>query len=536
MIEGAETFAALENAIQNARHSVFMAYWSFDPGMPTQRASAQGDDKTWGGLMANAARRGVDVRIILADFDPVFTGTLHETATAAYRSCITLSNRLEVEGQTMQVILSRHPAEVGSTIRLLGAPITRKRLRRFADVLNDLSRDQDGARALERLANLPGLWNWLTPAKRGLKPTFGAPQVFPAVHHEKLCVIDGQTAFIGGVDIERKRHDTKRHSSEQAWHDVACRVEGPIVDELDRHFRGRWNTELKRFRNWLSGLTPPANVTPLASCRDLRSLPIPANSTQPPTPGVCSALHTRSRQSWAPWALGSQPETTDIADALQDVISGTRNLLYIENQYFRSLRVARWIVEQARKQPELEVIILLPLLPEALLTSNPDPATRHGHYLQMRALDLLRKSLGKRLGLFTLLRNGPPAAGAPAEACLHGSDLVYVHSKVLIADDREAIVGSANLNERSLQTDTETSMRWRDDATIGAFRRRLWAQHFRIENSQWTNSPYVPQWTERAEANAARPAGTRQGFVVPMPTDHIRHKARRSYLVPQRNA
>ena len=103
-------------------------------------------------------------------------------------------------------------------------------------------------------------------------------------HHEKLCLIDGQTAFMGGLDLCYGRWDTYQHSiadahpgdlgnivfpgqdfnnarimdfqdvrnwennkldrtksSRMGWSDVALCLAGPTVEDLKAHFSERWN-------------------------------------------------------------------------------------------------------------------------------------------------------------------------------------------------------------------------------------------------------------------------------------------------------
>ena len=102
-------------------------------------------------------------------------------------------------------------------------------------------------------------------------------------HHEKLVIIDQKVAFVGGLDLCWGRYDTNNHPiveverddktynypgsdyinerqvdlhevekfyKEQidrnerprmAWHDVQTMVEGPIVNDIVRHFVERWN-------------------------------------------------------------------------------------------------------------------------------------------------------------------------------------------------------------------------------------------------------------------------------------------------------
>ncbi len=76
------------------------------------------------------------------------------------------------------------------------------------------------------------------------------------------------------------------------------------------------------------------------------------------------------------------------------------------------------------------------------------------------------------------------------------TEQIYIHSKLLIADDRVAILGSANINDRSLcgTRDSELAVIVRDsestDAkldgthnqkvgkTINKLRKDLWKKHF----------------------------------------------------------
>lgn len=103
-------------------------------------------------------------------------------------------------------------------------------------------------------------------------------------HHEKLCLIDGRTAFMGGLDMCFGRWDTNQHaltdvhpenlneivfpgqdynnarvldfqdvsnweknqldrknSSRMGWSDVSVSLHGHVVEDLRRHFVERWN-------------------------------------------------------------------------------------------------------------------------------------------------------------------------------------------------------------------------------------------------------------------------------------------------------
>src|SRR5437763_6974213 len=64
-------------------------------------------------------------------------------------------------------------------------------------------------------------------------------------HHEKLVIVDGRIAFVGGIDLTTlggDRLDTPSHPARDrlGWHDAAARVEGPAAADVADHFALRW--------------------------------------------------------------------------------------------------------------------------------------------------------------------------------------------------------------------------------------------------------------------------------------------------------
>ena len=181
-----------------------------------------------------------------------------------------------------------------------------------------------------------------------------------------------------------------------------------------------------------------------------------------------------------------------------------------------------WITEAARRSPGLKVIILLPQAPKevAFGGERANPAHQHGEYLQARALGNLRDRLGARVGLFALAKK-TPMTDAEREfvrdrGAAFGSGMIYVHSKLMIADDRNALVSSANINNRSFARDSEFGVLWHDPDEVAAFRRRLWAQLLEIpEDDQPALRDALAQWHDTAAANIKLPPAERQGFIVP---------------------
>ena len=59
--------------------------------------------------------------------------------------------------------------------------------------------------------------------------------------HRKILVVDDEIAFTGGINISR--HYVPETQGGAGWHDVHCRVRGPVVLDLSRLFRRVWVRE-----------------------------------------------------------------------------------------------------------------------------------------------------------------------------------------------------------------------------------------------------------------------------------------------------
>ena len=65
-------------------------------------------------------------------------------------------------------------------------------------------------------------------------------------HHEKLVIIDGTLAFVGGIDLTDlagDRFDGPPHdkATQLGWHDAAASLTGPAVADVAAHFAMRWH-------------------------------------------------------------------------------------------------------------------------------------------------------------------------------------------------------------------------------------------------------------------------------------------------------
>lgn len=329
-------------------------------------------------------------------------------------------------------------------------------------------------------------------------------------HHEKICVVDHDVAFLGGVDLCFGRWDCPQHPivddrptgfevTEQPrdaehcqlfpgkdysnprvqdffrltepyeemydrskvprmpWHDIAMQVVGQPARDLTRHFVQRWNY-LRRGRKStrpLPFLLPP----PDAKFEELEALGLT---------GTCEVQMLRSASNWS---LGLEETEHSIQTAYIKMIEDSEHFVYIENQFFISSteaygtkivnRIGDAIVNRIIKAHEngedWRCVILIPLMPGFQNTVDEQEGTSVRLIVMCQFKSICR---GEN-SVFGRLR----AAGIDPETYIDFFSLrqwgimsndalvteqLYIHAKAIIVDDRVALIGSANINERSM--------------------------------------------------------------------------------------
>jgi phosphatidylserine/phosphatidylglycerophosphate/cardiolipin synthase-like enzyme len=533
LIGGQETFEALANAVRQAKRYVYLASWTFEP-----RLRLGTDKQTWNEILKDVAERA-NVRILVSDIDPLGNSLRHRLAWDAYRTLIDSAGQVSAKLDKQKNAAARYPIEVIISLHeavidtgLPGA-IAATLTKEFHAVIKKNS----SARLLK---NMPLLWPHFSLESQKPEPRL-APSVaiHIATHHQKLCVIDGTVAFCGGIDITKGRTDP-------TWHDVHCKVSGPIVADLERNFVARWNRAIRSFREFVekSNKLLPKRVKagfeiPLRTATALSTTTAGKNTGQAtaqmqrtlsesPHLGAPSLKHRKTAMVVAT-RVGTFCD--DVERGYQQAISQARQFIYIENQYFRSLELGSWLQDRVKQVPALNVIVVVPAKPE-----EKDPVlTPHGNWLQEEAIRNLRRTFYQvgsdgKFGIFSLRTLGAKNPKA----------MIYVHSKVMIVDDEFAIIGSANANPRSFRLDSEANLVWQDKPSVTAFRRRLWATLLGSPKTMesWKPEEFAKHWRTLADANEAwlkpgksknKPA-TPQGHVIGYPGIM---KAQVNALVPE---
>ncbi|MEQ8588623.1 MAG: hypothetical protein RLO01_09205 [Thalassobaculaceae bacterium] len=275
LLEASEAYPALEERIYAARTEVLLGFRLLDPKTRIRSGELRRAGITnWGDLIAAVAARGVDVRILLTDFEPTVATHLHTLTWAAVRGFLAASStpsssedRAHSERKrTPQIIAALHEARVGRALRYMLWPVVWLRVRRLA-----------AARGMSRAALLqdaPGLAPLLGSGRWDVLARSGPPRLRPATYHQKLAIIDGEYLVIGGLDIDERRFDDATHDrpADDTWHDLSLLITGPVCADARSHFVDCWNREVRPFRRRVRRLR-----------RFVRDLPAPPDPlTSPP--------------------------------------------------------------------------------------------------------------------------------------------------------------------------------------------------------------------------------------------------------------
>lgn len=285
------------------------------------------------------------------------------------------------------------------------------------------------------------------------------------------------------------------------WHDIASAVHGKAARDVARHFIQRWNfTKIMKpkYRSLsYPFLLPKSQMT--------------AHELRYQVPGAVNAK-VQLLRSAADWSAGIKYHEESIHAAYVHVIENSKHYIYIENQFFISCAddkvvfnkvgdaIARRILKAHRENRRYRVYVVIPLLPgfEGDISTgggNALQAIMHFNYRTMcRGEDSILGQLKAELGNQWI--NYISFCGLRTHAELEGNlvtELIYVHSKLLIADDNTVIIGSANINDRSMlgKRDSEMAVIVQDTETVpsvmdgeeyqaGRFAQGLRLQCFRV--------------------------------------------------------
>ncbi|HYO16920.1 MAG TPA: phospholipase D-like domain-containing protein [Thermoanaerobaculia bacterium] len=321
--------------------------------------------------------------------------------------------------------------------------------------------------------------------------------------HQKILLIlinhDGGSktlhGFCGGIDLALNRYDESGHPAAEedrqptkdaykgGWHDVHCRLLGPVCCDLEATFLERWNDP----HDPSSLDNPPEKIE--RQC-DALAVGGGALHVQVLRTYACRS-NPQNRYPFAPFG-----EFT-ARNAVLKAINLAREYIYIEDQYFVSNEVADALLLSLALHPELRIIVVVPPEPDNAIAAI---------YMKPHQGLLIEQILRAAEGRFAIFQLRNPALQDAS---------IYVHSKTVIVDDVWVEIGSMNMNRRSMTHDQEISLSMIDailtpDGNHCRFARelrlRLWAEHLGLDPSEIAVDPVAgfEQWKERSQLAGVR--------------------------------
>lgn len=210
--------------------------------------------------------------------------------------------------------------------------------------------------------------------------------------HRKLLIVDGQTAFMGGINISsvhsgsafgKKARRVDADSDKPAWRDTDLKLEGPVVAELQKLFIATWEKQ--------------------------RGAPLPSKNYFPPLKATGTTLVR---------AIGSSPDepSSQMYATLMSAIGHARTSIFLTNAYFAPDPQLLAALEAAKARG-VDVRLILPSRTDSWLVFHAGRA----HYARL---------LKSGVRIFQLRT-------------------AILHSKTALIDGVWASVGSTNLDWRS---------------------------------------------------------------------------------------
>ncbi|XP_043378313.1 phospholipase D1 isoform X2 [Chelonia mydas] len=260
------------------------------------------------------------------------------------------------------------------------------------------------------------------------------------------------------------------------WHDISSVVHGKAARDVARHFIQRWNFT-KIMKPKYRSLSYPFLLPKSQRTASEMKYQVPES--------VCANVQVL--RSAADWSAGIKYHEESIHNAYVSVIENSKHYIYIENQFFISCAddkvvsnkigdtIAQRILKAHREKKRYRVYVVIPLLPgfEGDISTgggNALQAIMHFNYRTMcRGDNSILEQLKAEIGDQWI--NYISFCGLRTYAELDGNlvtELIYVHSKLLIADDNTVIIGSANINDRSMlgKRDSEMAIIVQDTETV----------------------------------------------------------------------
>lgn len=461
-VDGRDYFWAVSSAIEMAKDVVYIHDWWLSPELYLRRPANGNQQWRIDRLLQRKARQGVKIFVIV--YRNVGT-------TVSTDSLYTKHSLLSLHDENIHVIRSPNQllqntffwahheklCIVDSTVAFIGGiDLCYGRFDTPDHVLVD---DSDINFAAFEGNNVP------------TEEDFANFQIFPGKDYSNPRVKDF-------LNLERPYENMydRKITPRMPWHDVHMLTSGKVARDLARHFVQRWNYLLRQKRpsRFTPLLTPPSDFTEEEEAKLKLG-------------GSCEVQLLRSSGNWS---LGLQEHEQSIQNAYLKLIETSEHFVYIENQFFVTSceidgneienRIGDALVDRIirahNEGTHWRAVIVIPLMPGFQSQVDEPDGSSVRVIMQCQYLSISRGQTSifaklRKYGIepedyiqfFSLRKWGRIG---PDRTLV--TEQLYIHAKTMIVDDRAAIIGSANINERSMRgvRDSEMAALVRDRETI----------------------------------------------------------------------
>ncbi|EOY25796.1 hypothetical protein SCA6_018963 [Theobroma cacao] len=506
------------DAITNAKHLICITGWSVYTEITLVRDSRRpkpGGDITLGDLLKKKASEGVRVNMLVWD-DRTSVGLLKKDGLMATHDEETENFFKDTDVNC--VLCPRNPDDGGSFVQDL--QISTMFTHHQKIVVVDAAMP-NGDTETRRIVSFVGGIDLCDG--RYDTPFHSLFRTLDTAHHDDFH----QPNFTGAA--------ITKGGPREPWHDIHSRLEGPIAWDVLFNFEQRWKKQggkdvLVKLRELEGIIIPPSPVTFLDdhetwNVQLFRSIDGGAAFGFPETPEDAARAGLVSGKD--------NIIDRSIQDAYINAIRRAKNYIYIENQYFLGSsfgwsadgikpedinalhlipkELSLKIVSKIQAGERFTVYVVVPMWPEGIPESASVQAILDW---QKRTMDMMYSDIINALRdkgseedprnylTFFCLGNREVKNGGeyePSEKPEPDTDyaraqearrfMIYVHAKMMIVDDEYIIIGSANINQRSMDgaRDSEIAMgayqpyhlsvRQPARGQVHGFRMALWYEH-----------------------------------------------------------
>ncbi|EYU21384.1 hypothetical protein ABFS82_09G116700 [Erythranthe guttata] len=486
------------NAIDGAKHLIYIAGWSFDPkialvrdpetGIPHARGVKLGE------LLKRKAEEGVAVRILLWDDEtslPLIKNKgvmkTHDEDTLSYfKHTQVLCKLCPRHHEKFPAVFAHHQKTITTDARAKSDPSSRNR---------------------EIMSFLGGLD--LCDGRYDTQDH----SLFRTLNKESHCFDFYQTSLPNA--------SLHKGGPREPWHDTHACVTGEAALDVLANFEQRWTKQID-----------PSSLIPVSSIQELSPQQHNNDNATDNRNWNVQVFRSIDHLSASPLPKKLMGAESSVHEAYVEAIRRADKFIYIENQYFIGgsylweenkhcgcvnlipIEIALKVVSKIKKNERFAVYVVVPMWPEGSPESESVQDILHWTRETMKMMyrivgEAIGESGGKGhprdyLNFFCLGNREKPVKGEfvppynphPGtdywNAQTHRRFMVYVHSKLLIVDDIYLLIGSANVNQRSMdgKRDTEiaigcyqsrngekTETNNNNYEAIRAFRMSLWYEH-----------------------------------------------------------